>query len=717
MRKVELDKDIIVHDYTVLGMGAHAIGAKYKTSPKRVRAIIDEYGIERKKAGSQVKPAEKVVDAKTVKYPQIIGKMWVVYDPNTDFQSNDVGNRSGVLTSYIERQYGVPTPPNYDRTKYYTLTGNYWWEQWLKVRIEDVRTETRLTRWASLDKDAIYNEYLTTNISVDKLATKYKVGKKRIQELIKEKGVTRKDIRGKSLTDRFKALEYKKMKYQTESDDEYLVVYDPNTDFMTTDLMNRGGHLTSYIRKHYNVPTPNFYERSLYYIKTGDYWWEQWLKVKSVKKKEVKVCPYCGWVTVDVNNNSGWFAIHLKQEHGISIEEYVKRFPDEREYFISTVATKNRRLETDPSKFVVCPVCKGKYARLTRHLYTAHNISRLDYAILYGDKPIISEEQTEKMREVAKIINMNTKFTKHSTYEQVLTDVIEKAGLEWCSDRKILEGKEIDILIPSLNLGIEVNGCEYHTEKYGKDKNYHLDKTIKCQENGITLLHIYDDEIHDHRRIVLSKLRHILHVDNDLPRIYARKCKIEPITTTLATPFLDENHIQGNTKATVYLGAFYEDKLIGVMSFLKDAPGQWTLNRFATDINYICCGVGSKLFKYFIKNFSYVYIKSFLDRRWCYDEESNIYKTLGFDFISYTEPEYRYYHKYLTKGKRLHKRLFHKERLMKQYGSQLTVDMTEREMTEKLGLERIWDCGMLRYVYTNPVVKKAIIDEAAQDEE
>ena len=32
----------------------------------------------------------------------------------------------------------------------------------------------------------------------------------------------------------------------------------------------------------------------------------------------------------------------------------------------------------------------------------------------------------------------------------------------------------------------------------------------------------------------------------------------------------------------------------------------------------------------------------------------------------------------------------------------LTEDMTEYEMATKLGYTRIWDCGLIKYVYTNP---------------
>ena len=44
---------------------------------------------------------------------------------------------------------------------------------------------------------------------------------------------------------------------------------------------------------------------------------------------------------------------------------------------------------------------------------------------------------------------------------------------------------------------------------------------------------------------------------------------------------------------------------------------------------------------------------------------------------------------------------FSKQKLIKKYG--LSEKMTEREMAIKLGYDRIWDCGLFKYVwYSQP---------------
>ena len=264
-------------------------------------------------------------------------------------------------------------------------------------------------------------------------------------------------------------------------------------------------------------------------------------------------------------------------------------------------------------------------------------------------------------------------------------------------NREILNGMEIDIFIPPLKLGIEYNGLRWHSEEFGKDHRYHLDKLNKCNEKGIRLIQIFEDEWINHREICESKLKQICGLNTN-PKIYARKCEIREISDkTEAYEFLDKNHIQGRTVCTIALGAYYQNNLIGVMTFKKEKEGYWDLNRFATDINYQCVGIGGKLFKYFTRNYPFIEIKSFADRRWTTDPTNNLYTKLGFELDSFVPPTYWYHNPKINPYIRFHKFGFRKQHLHKQYGLPLT--MTEREMTETLGYTRIWDCGLIKYVY------------------
>ena len=265
-------------------------------------------------------------------------------------------------------------------------------------------------------------------------------------------------------------------------------------------------------------------------------------------------------------------------------------------------------------------------------------------------------------------------------------------------ERNVLENKEIDIYLPENKIGIEYNGLFWHSEIY-KPKYYHLDKLNLCNEKGIKLIQIFEDEYVNKKDIVLNKLKHILHITNNTIKIMGRKCKINEITKNEAKPFLDENHIQGFSSSTIYLGAFYNNELIAVMSFKCETKisNKWELTRFATKLNTVCQGLGSKLFTHFIKNYKPSEVKSFADRRWTIDINDNLYTKIGFKLDKILAPDYHYIKPSVYE--RFHKFNFRKQVLHKKYGLPLT--MTETEMAKELKIYKIYDCGLIKYVWKN----------------
>ena len=287
---------------------------------------------------------------------------------------------------------------------------------------------------------------------------------------------------------------------------------------------------------------------------------------------------------------------------------------------------------------------------------------------------------------------------KISKPEDEIIKIIQRVNPQQ-RNRGLVENKEIDIYVPSIKLGIEYNGLRWHSEIFGKDRSYHINKLNECNKQGIKLVQIFEDEWINHREICESKLKQICGL-NSKPKIFARKCELHKINDkNEAYEFLDKNHIQGRTGFTIAIGAYFNRNLVGVMTFKREKEGYWDLNRFATDINHLCIGVGGKLFKYFTEHYDFKEVKSFADRRWTTNPTDNLYIKLGFELDSYIEPTYWYYNQKNNPYKRFHKFGFRKQHLHKQYGLPLT--MTEREMTESLGYTRIWDCGLIKYIFKN----------------
>ena len=543
----------------------------------------------------------------------------------------------------------------------------------------------------------IITDYTDGNMGVEGICAKYHIGKVKVRNILKENNIPMKTRGGQSNNETFLVPDYHTKKY-IERDGYHFEAHDKNSSYTTNDYMNAGGFLTSYINKTYGVEIPTLYDRRMHYMRTGNYWWEQWFDIVEVKDNEMKKCPYCDWTTTDVNNLSGAFEVHLKNTHGITKEQYIAEHPEDMEYFRLKNPVLDRQFETDESKFVTCKVCGRKLAHISNSHLKTHGMTKLQYIEKFGITGLVSKAFHERQSAIAIEGNKAIKHSYSSADEKEIGEFITSLGFEWHTDRQILNGQELDIYIPAKNLAIEYNGNLWHSEQYGKKKTYHLHKLEKCNNAGINLIQIFEDEFALKKDIVFSKLKHILNCDNDTVKIMARKCLVSNITKEEAEAFLNNNHIQGFVNSSIYMGAFYENRLIAVMSFIEETKGHWNLSRFATLQNTICQGVASKIFTHFIRENKPVEVKSFADRRWTLNATENLYTKLGFKLTEITRPEYRYYNSKIDRYMRFHKFNFRKQLLAKRYD--LPIEMTESEMTKALGYTRIWDCGLFKYVWT-----------------
>lgn len=62
------------------------------------------------------------------------------------------------------------------------------------------------------------------------------------------------------------------------------------------------------------------------------------------------------------------------------------------------------------------------------------------------------------------------------------------------NDRKLLNGKELDILIPDLNLAFEYNGEYWHNKREQESPGYHFLKEEQCRQAGIELINIWEND-------------------------------------------------------------------------------------------------------------------------------------------------------------------------------------------------------------------------------
>ena len=192
----------------------------------------------------------------------------------------------------------------------------------------------------------------------------------------------------------------------------------------------------------------------------------------------------------------------------------------------------------------------------------------------------------------------------------------------------------------------------------------------------------------------------ILNKLNKTPnKIYARKTELREVTSgKLVREFLDKNHIQGFIGSKIKLGLYYNNELVSLMAFgsRRVAMGKRTTNvgeyellRFCNTINTNVLGAASKLFKYFVEKYKPDEITTYADRTF---SQGKLYRTLGFNYIGKTEPNYFY----IIDGIRKHRFNFRKDVLIK---NGFDGSKTEHQIMLDRNIYRIFDSGNLKFIY------------------
>ena len=275
-----------------------------------------------------------------------------------------------------------------------------------------------------------------------------------------------------------------------------------------------------------------------------------------------------------------------------------------------------------------------------------------------------------------------------SQHERKIQELLESYNIEYIKhSRKIISPLELDIFIPSKNLAIEVNGVYWHSERSGgKDRNYHLNKTLKCEEKGIQLLQFWDSEMDLKWSIISSMILSRLGIFQK--KIGARECIIEEVSKDQSEEFFNENHLQGSSVSTISNGLFYNYELVSCMSYIKSRYSKndiWELARFSNKKNYSVPGGFSKLLKSF--NQSCI---SYSDRRY---SQGNVYRKNGFQLSNINSPGYHY----IGKDGNLVNRLKYQKHKLNTLLETFDPLKTEWENMVLNGFDRVWDCGTVSW--------------------
>ena len=318
-----------------------------------------------------------------------------------------------------------------------------------------------------------------------------------------------------------------------------------------------------------------------------------------------------------------------------------------------------------------------------------------------------------------------------STMEREVTNFLKELDPDInivIHDRKSITPYELDIYLPDYNFAIECDPTSSHNSTINVfdntsdplDKNYHKQKSMKCIENGIFLMHIFGYDWSTRKNVIQSMIRNKL--GYTFSKYYARNLKVVNLSHEDCIEFLKDNHLQKGLSSQIRLGLLSDEgELLSVMTFNHirhtigkfydcDRMNQWELSRFCNKLDSNVIGGASKLFKYFIKTYEPEVVISFSDIA---HTEGRLYSILGFHKDSITEPSYVWVN---LNSDGWYNRVSCQKRNLPKLLNDPNLDIdnkTEQMIMSEHGFVQVFDSGKIKWLWKN-TCKGAIADVSCQ---
>nr|DAK67225.1 MAG TPA: endonuclease-like protein [Caudoviricetes sp.] len=278
-------------------------------------------------------------------------------------------------------------------------------------------------------------------------------------------------------------------------------------------------------------------------------------------------------------------------------------------------------------------------------------------------------------------------YTGTSKLEEDFVNFIKSfySGEVITSVRDKIPPMELDIFLPEFNLGIEINGSYWHSERF-KDKNYHLRKYNLCKDKNIRLVSIWEWEYLKDKDKIENFIKNLILKKK---KFFARKLQIKEVDIKTQREFLESNHLQGYVPCTHALGLYKDDELIQLMTLrIKSKKDKlYEIGRLATKTGFTVIGGTKRLFKHLLSLVDFETIISYnnMDKF-----TGDTYESLGMNFESISIP-----YGWIKNLECLPRYQTQKSKLIRQG---FDKNLSESEIMRSEGFEKIYFTGVSKFV-------------------
>lgn len=253
----------------------------------------------------------------------------------------------------------------------------------------------------------------------------------------------------------------------------------------------------------------------------------------------------------------------------------------------------------------------------------------------------------------------------------------------------IVPGQVFDVYVPSKNFAVEFHNVDWDADDAHADafvRGAHRKKYVSSKAANVRLIQFYSDEWNNRRSICESVIRNALGANN--VQLNGRDCEVKVIDVAQSKPFLEQNHLQGGTRAKHHLGLFHPDHgLVGVMTvripIQKKYGNVCELARMALKGGVSVRGGAGKLVAA-VKEWAIAQghegVISYAELRF---GEGNVYEKCGFTLAGETTVNYWY----SNKAKRWDR-----------FKYRAQPGKPEKQVVEEAGVKAVWGSGNKIYL-------------------